>query len=191
GFVSSITDVHQGIGDSHGLETLSCDHVADEHLRPVLATTASALRTSKDVNPHKASASLDMEDVTVHTLQKLCEVAYDDKHGYFPRREGEVFWHFKIDQDSQSIVTKSIDCPTHSYYNRKFPDHGRRANPLGSYRITAKYCVDAVQQLHEAMNAPSVFPDFYAKVCSHYKVLQKTSSWTVSEARDDKSEDDE
>ncbi|KAF4740537.1 hypothetical protein FOZ63_024727, partial [Perkinsus olseni] len=155
GFVSSITDVHQGIGDSHGLETLSCDHVADEHLRPVLATTASALRTSKDVNPHKASASLDMEDVTVHTLQKLCEVAYDDKHG------------------------------------RKFPDHGRRANPLGSYRITAKYCVDAVQQLHEAMNAPSVFPDFYAKVCSHYKVLQKTSSWTVSEARDDKSEDDE
>ncbi|KAF4656638.1 hypothetical protein FOZ61_006762 [Perkinsus olseni] len=160
-------------------------------LLAVCAFTASALRTSKGATPHKASGPLDMEDVTVTTIQKTCEVAYDDKHGYFPLRQGELFWRFKIDQDSQSIVTRSIDCPTHSYYNRNFPAVGSRANPLGTYRITATYCYDAVQQLHVAMNAPSIFPDFYTKVCSQFEVLRKTSSWTVSEARDDESEDDE
>ncbi|KAF4722729.1 hypothetical protein FOZ63_008398, partial [Perkinsus olseni] len=157
----------------------------------VCAFTASALRTSKGVTPHKASGPLDMEDVTVTTTKKTCEVAYDNEHGYFPRRGGEMFWHFRIDQDSQSIVTKSIDCPTRSYHNRMFPEVGCRVNPLGSYHITTTHCYDAVEQLHSAMNAPSVFPDFYAEVCSHYEGLQMSSIWHVSESRDDESEDDE
>ncbi|KAF4713538.1 hypothetical protein FOZ62_029036 [Perkinsus olseni] len=108
-------------------------------IAPVILTacaiTASALRTAKGVTPHKASGPLDMEDVTVTTTKKTCEVAYDNEHGYFPRR--------------------------------------------------------GVEQLHSAMNAPSVFPDFYAEVCSHYEGLQMSSIWYVSEARDDESEDDE
>ncbi|KAF4689857.1 hypothetical protein FOZ60_001048 [Perkinsus olseni] len=128
----------------------------------VCAFTASALRTSKGVTPHKASGPLDMEDVTVTTTKKTCEVAYDNEHGYFPRR--------------------GVEC---------FPEVGCRVNPLGSYHITTTHCYDAVEQLHSAMNAPSVFPDFYAEVCSHYEGLQMSSIWHVSESRDDESEDDE
>ncbi|EER06410.1 hypothetical protein Pmar_PMAR006221 [Perkinsus marinus ATCC 50983] len=156
--------------------------------------TACALRTSKESAQLETNTSLDMACANVYTYGDTCELSYDMNCEDYPTRLRDVHWYFRVDNSSGTINTKSIECSKRTYLNRHFPDKSSGGNPLAQYRITVAKrpnCYAAVQQIHAAMKAPTVFSRFYAQLCDHFQAHTSSTpgSWWISLA--EKEEDDE
>ncbi|KAF4724821.1 hypothetical protein FOZ62_005410 [Perkinsus olseni] len=149
------------------------------------AFIVSALRTTKDAAPHETSDPLDMEHVRVYTLGDICEMAYEAECETFPCRGREMHWFFGI--EDKAIITQTIECSKHTYTNRLFPGIEAGTNPLSSYDIASQKCYDAVEELHAAMNASSVFSRFYGGICGQFDstVRQASSRWSITMAESD------